>query len=410
MRSNTLRGLAAILGLALLATACGGDDDDAAGDDGGSDAPAESTTTTEAAYQLAEPLRIVAVISDPGGTDENAVPDFNDAIRMAVEEINSGGGIGGQEVEFEAVETLAVGDSITSSLNRALDMDPDVLLGPVSSTALLAMAEQVDAAGIPMIHNATEPQAALDGEAGSPWIFGNRPSNSGAAAIAATYAVEELGAESLGQLHVNTAFGETGAEAQAEAAEEAGAEIAAERSFEFNATDLTEAVLAMEDVDAILDWGTPATVGLAVNTLAQQGLVDIPHIGPGSIGFSFFSEIVGDESLLEGTLGVIDCNPAGDDREDVQAWHDRYVDEYGYEPSYASAEMYDAVHMVKQIVDEAQAADPATIRDGLTALDGYEGVCATEYRNDNNILHHESVVARFEDGGLVTEESYTDIG
>src|SRR5690606_27909668 len=175
----------------------------------------------------------------------------------------------------------------------------------------------VDAAGVPMIHNTTEPKVAGDGEAGSPWIFGNRPPNDGAARIAARYAVEELGAEEIGQLYVNTAFGQSGNEAQDAEIEELGAEVAAERSFEFNATDLTEAVLAMEDVDVVLDWGTPATVGLAVNTLAQQGLADVPHIGPGSVGFSFFADIVGDESLLEGVLGVVDCNPADDDREGV---------------------------------------------------------------------------------------------
>ena len=395
-----------LLALSLIAAACGGDDDE---DDGDEAAAEETTTTTSApAYQLPEPLRIVAVISEPGGSDENAVPDFVDGIEMAVGEINDAGGVGGHPVEFEAVETLAVGDTITNSLNLALERDPDVLLGPVSSTAVLAMAADVDAAQVPMIHNTTEPKVVGDGEAGSEWIFANRPLNDEAARIAARYAVDELGAENIGQLYVDTAFGQAGDAAQDDEIEELGAEVGEERSFEFNATDLTEAALAMEDVDAILDWGTPATVGLAVNTLAQQGLSETPHIGPGSIGFSFFADIVGDETLLEGVLGVIDCNPADDDREGVAAWHDTFVEEYGYEPSYASAQMYDSVYMVKSIVDEAQAADPATIQQGLASLDGFEGKCAT-YSNENNVLQHSSVVARFEDGGLVTEATYDDL-
>jgi branched-chain amino acid transport system substrate-binding protein len=397
------RALAAVLGVSLVAAACGGDDDSAE-DDAATDA--ETTTTTAAPeYALPEPLRIVAVISEPGGSDENAVPDFIDAIEMAIGEINDAGGVGGQPIEFEAVETLAVGDTILNSLNLALEKDPDVILGPVSSTAVLAMAEAVDAAQVPMIHNTTEPKVVADGEAGSDWIFANRPLNDEAAAVAARYAVEELGAENVGQLYVDTAFGQAGNSAQDTEIEDLGAEVGEERSFEFNATDLTEAVLAMEDADAILDWGTPATVGLAVNTLAQQGLIDIPHIGPGSVGFSFFADIVGDESLLEGVLGVIDCNPADDDREGVAAWHDAYVEEHGYEPSYASAQMYDSVYIVKSIVDEAQAADPETIQQGLASLDGFEGKCTT-YSNDNNVLQHSSVVARFEDGALVTEQTY----
>jgi ABC-type branched-subunit amino acid transport system substrate-binding protein len=397
--------MGSMLGLSLVVAACGGDDESADGDDAAAD---ETTTTTAPAYELAEPLRIVAVISEPGGSDENAVPDFIDAIDMAVGEINDAGGVGGHPIEFESVETLAVGDSILNSLNLALEKDPDVILGPVSSTAVLAMAAEVDAAQVPMIHNTTEPKVVADGEAGSDWIFANRPLNDEAARIAARYAVEELGAENIGQLYVSTAFGQAGNAAMDDEIEELGAEVGEERSFEFNATDLTEASLAMEDADVILDWGTPSTVGLAVNTLAQQGLSETPHIGPGSVGFSFFSSIVGDETLLEGVLGVIDCNPADDDREGVAAWHDTFVDTYDYEPSYASAQLYDAVYMVKSIVDEAQKADPATVQQGLAELDGFEGKCAT-YSNTNNVLQHSSVVARFEDGGLVTEKTYDDL-
>lgn len=405
MGRRSHRVMGSLLGLSLVVAACGGDDDSAEGDDAGAD---ETTTTTVAAYDLAEPLRIVAVISEPGGSDENAVPDFIDAIDMAVGEINDAGGVGGHPIEFESVETLAVGDSILNSLNLALEKEPDVILGPVSSTAVLAMAAEIDAAQVPMIHNTTEPKVVADGEAGSDWIFANRPLNDEAARIAARYAVEELGAENIGQMYVSTAFGQAGNAAMDEEIEELGAEVGEERSFEFNATDLTEVSLAMEDADVILDWGTPSTVGLAVNTLAQQGLSETPHIGPGSVGFSFFSSIVGDETLLEGVLGVIDCNPADDDREGVAAWHDAFVDTYDYEPSYASAQLYDAVYMVKSIVDEAEAADPATIQQGLASLDGFEGKCAT-YSNENNVLQHSSVVARFEDGGLVTEKTYDDL-
>src|SRR5690606_14166781 len=141
-RSHRLLG--SLLALSLLAAACGDDDgDDAAADES---AGGETTTTTAPAYELPEPLRIVAVISEPGGSDENAVPDFIDAIEMAVGEVNDAGGVGGQPVEFESVETLAVGDTISNSLNLALEKDPDVILGPVSSTAVLAMAADLDAA------------------------------------------------------------------------------------------------------------------------------------------------------------------------------------------------------------------------------------------------------------------------
>lgn len=412
MNRRGRRAACVLLGLALLTTACGDDDDEGASAEGADSGDGgDTTTTTVAEYSLDEPVKLVAVISDEGSSnDPNAVGDFNDGIRMAIDEINAAGGIGGQEVSFEAIETLAVGDTIESSLNLALEEQPTALLGPVSSTALLAMSEQVDQAGVPMIHDTTEPRAVADGEAGSPWIFSMRPTNNEAAAVAARYAVEELDAQELGLLYVNASFGQNGAEAITAEAEDLGAEIAEERSFEFDADDLTEPVLAMEDVDAILDWGTPNTVSLARTTLAQQGLVETPYIGPGSMGFSsFYSNI--DPAALEGVYGVLDCNPVGDEREAVTGWASRFEEEYGYAPSYASAQMYDAVYVIKHVIDEAQAATPEAIRDGLTNLSGYDtGMCSTEYVNDNNVLAHEASVVQFSDGEPETVQQYDELG
>lgn len=424
----------ALASMSLLAAACGSDDEssdaadttaaetaDTTATEGAETTAAPETTeaaaettaggadTTEAAageeFTLDGPINLVGLISDPGGTDQNAVPDFNNGIRLAVDEINAAGGIGGQELTYEAIETLATGDSVINSLNLALEKSPTVLLGPASSTALLAITERVDQAGVPMIHTTTEPKAVHDGEAGSQWIFSNRPSNAGAAALAVQYAVEELGATELGLMHVNTSFGEGGAAAQKEAATAAGATIAAEQAFEFNATDLVNAALAMDGVDAILDWGTPGTVGLAVNTLAQQGLGDIPHIGPGSVGFGFFTSIVGDPALLEGMYGVVDCNPAGDDRPIAQDFVTAYTEAYGSAPSYAAAEQYDTVYMIAEAITNTQSLDPDVIRQGIEELAGFEGVCAT-YTQDNGLLNNSSVVAKFEDGALVTQKAY----
>jgi len=370
----------------------------------------ESTETSAAdgppEYTLDAPIVIDSLISDPGGTDQNAVADFNNGARLAIEEINAAGGIGGQQIEFKAIETPPTGDAVVNSLNLALEDKPTVLLGPASSTALLAITGKVDAAGVPMIHTTVEPKAVHDGEAGSKWVFGNRPSNDGAATVAAKYAIEELGAKNIGLMYTNTSFGTSGAAAQKAAIEEGGATVSADESFEFNATDLTNTALAMEGSDAILDWGTPGTVGLAVNTLAQQGLSDIPHIGPGSVGFGFFSAIVGDASLLDGVLGVVDCNPVGDDRAEAKTFVDAYTAAYDTPPSYASAEMYDTVYMIKYVIDQAGKADAESIRAGLEGLKGYTGVCSDSYENINGVLSHSVSVAKFVDGVLETQKVY----
>lgn len=401
MASTSRRLGTAILVLGLLTTACSRDDDS------GSEEGPTSTVALEVEaskdFRLDAPVKVVAMISDPeNSSDGNAIADFNDGARMAIEEINEAGGLGGQDIELVTIDTPPVGDEVVNAFNLAVAEKPTVILGPVSSTATLAIAERVADEMIPLIHNSTDPALATDGEAGNEWVFASRPRNDEAAAAAATFLTEELGATNVGILSVNASFGQQGVEA---AKEVLGDAAGAERSFEFNATNLTEPIQAIEGSDAILDWGTPNTLAASVVTSAQQG-IDVPHMGPGSIGFASFKSGVGDDSVLENVYGTVDCIPTDDERDYVSDWADRFEAEFGYAPSYSSAELYDSVYMLRRVIEDAESVDAAAIRDGLADIEFDKGMCAVSYRNDNGFLIQESTVGRYQDGEFLAVKRY----
>lgn len=374
------------------------------------DTKAEGTTTTAAAevpkakdFKLDAPVKIVALISDPtNSSDPNAVGDFNDGAKMAIDEINEAGGLGGHPIEFKAIDTPPVGDQVVNSLNLALEEKPTVLVGPVSSSATLSITPKVAEAQIPLIHNSTDPGLATDGKGGNEWVFASRPRNDEAAKIGARFLAEELKASKIGLLGVTVSFGQQGLTA---AKEVLGDKVGTERTFEFNATNLTEPVQAMQGMDAIFDWGTPNTLAATVVTAGQQGL-DIPHMGPGSIGFASFKKGVGDDALLANVYGTVDCNPLDDDRKAVTEWAGRFESKFGYKPSYSAAELYDTVYMIRQIVEEKESAAPADIRDGLKSISYDKGMCATEYKNVDGFLSQESTIGRYKDGEFVTVKRY----
>jgi branched-chain amino acid transport system substrate-binding protein len=402
------RVIAMATGLAvagLVAGACGSDSD--SGSSTPSSNVAQSTIAPAADITLPAPVSLVSVISDPSNSkDPNAIADFNDGIKLAVEQINAAGGIGGHDVAFEAIDTSPTDpNAATNSLNIAIGKNPTAILGPISSTTALAVAPRIGEAGIPTIANTVEPRLAKNAQ-GNQWLYVNRPVNTETGAIAGQFAVEELGAEKVGIMSTNTTFGSQGVEGIKAGVTEAGGEVTAERSFEFNATDLTEPVTAMQDTDAVVDWGTPNTLALSVTTFAQQGLLDKPHIGPGSVGFPSFVKAVGDNSLLDNVYGTLDCNPTDDPRETTQQFAAAFESKYGYAPSYAAAEMYDAVFMLRNIIETAKAADAATIQSGLNSIDWDGGVCAKTYSNNENFLVHQAVMAKFEDGKPVTVKEY----
>lgn len=401
MTANSRRLAAVLLALGLVTTACSRGDDSDADDAPSTTVPAEVEASKD--FELDEPVKLVAMISDPtNSSDGNAIADFNDGARMAIDEINEAGGLGGHDIELVTIDTPPVGDAVVNALNLAVAENPTAILGPVSSTATLAITERVAEEEIPLIHNSTDPALATDGEAGNEWVYASRPRNDEAASVAASFLTEELGAENVGLLSVNASFGQQGVAA---AKEELGSAAGAERSFEYNATNLSEPIQAVADSDAVLDWGTPNTLAASVVTAAQQGL-DVPYMGPGSIGFASFKTGVGDDSVLANVYGTVDCIPTDDERDYVAEWAGRFEAEFGYTPSYSAAELYDSVFLLRHVIEAAESADPAAIRDGLASIDLATGMCAVTYRNDNGFLSQESTVGRYEDGEFVAVKRY----
>lgn len=399
---------------ALVFAGCGSSGDSKASDDPAAKDDSEPTGTEFAAapskdFDLDAPVKIVAIISDPGD-DPNAVPDFNDGARMAIDEINAAGGLGGHDIEFEAITTPPYGD-ITDSLNEALDKGPTVIVGPVSSTTLDTISSKIDEAGVPVLHDATAEEAALGGPNGSEWIFALRPFNSALATTSAAFALNELDAKTGGIMYLNAAFGTDSEAASKKAFTDGGGTIDVDEAFEADQTDFSKEIQKMKGLDVVFDWGTPATLAATTTGFAQQGLTDIPRLAAGSIAFSSFYTGVEDESLLDNLYGVVDCNPVGDDRPDVQDWVKRYDDTYDYLPSYSSAQLYDGVYMLRQVIEDAESASPEDIRDGLQKIDYEGGMCAEQYtdRDANNVLFDEATAIKFEDGKPVSLEHYTDI-
>ncbi|MCW2548586.1 MAG: amino acid/amide transporter substrate-binding protein family [Mycobacterium sp.] len=401
-RSPALALTACAASAVLMVSACGSSSSSATKPAAkGSAAPA--SLSPAGSFTLDTPVKIVSIISSKG-QDSFAVSDFNDGIQLAISEINAAGGIGGHPVEFQAIATPPYGD-ITNAFNQAVAAKPSLIIGPVSSTTLLTIAKQVDKVSIPVISDATDPNAALDGSAGSKWLFGIRPFNSVQAADAIDYLTNELNAKKVGLMYFNAAFGLEGAKAAKSELAKNGATVSKEVPFDVNAKDLTSQVQSMKGSDAVFDWGTPDSLTTAVLDFAQQGLADVPHIGPGSVGYDSFVK-AGDPSTLDNAYGVLDCNPNDDPRPATKAWTQRFVNKYGYRPAYSAAELYDAVMITRSIIEKTQKADPETIRAGLSSLDYKDGVCATEYKNNDNVLSDQDVVVSLKGANWTTKKTY----
>ncbi|MCH1490383.1 MAG: ABC transporter substrate-binding protein [Ilumatobacteraceae bacterium] len=136
---------ALVVGLALVAGACG-DSDDAA------EEPAEEPAAEEAAEEPAAEaagdgvLRLGGLLPETGNLAFLGPPEFA-GVELAVAEINAGGGVNGADVEWLPGDSGDNGDVANATVDRLLAEDVDAFIGAASSGVSLTVIDKITNAG-----------------------------------------------------------------------------------------------------------------------------------------------------------------------------------------------------------------------------------------------------------------------
>ena len=213
------------------------------------------------------------------------MPFLADGAQMAIDELNEAGGVGGQAVEEE----------------------PTAMLGLPSSGQVLAVAQRVGDAQIPMLYGATAPQALVgaEGSVANDYGFLMRPPQHEVSGALVRFAAEGLGVEKIGLVCVNNPFGDAGCGVAEETAEEIGATIVFTETVEQDATDFSGTVVELRSAgaEAVVSYVFPNAVGALHNALADNDL-DVPHVSGSSSLIAFTGAITsGNFDNLQG-IGV----------------------------------------------------------------------------------------------------------
>jgi branched-chain amino acid transport system substrate-binding protein len=389
-----------LLVLALVAAAGGDDDSDDNGSTATTAAPGGTTGETGGDgggdCSLDGPVKIVGLAEKPP-EGPNAIPDTAEGWEMALEEI--GDTVCGQPLEFERFPASPTdGAAATNAYLQALDEEPAVIIGLPSSTAVLAAAPEVAKNGVPTIFMALAPQAFADAEAGSEWGFTIRPRNTSISTEVVKYAVEDLGAKRIALLCANNAFGTSGCDAAAAAAEDEGVEIVARESNETTDTDLTAKVTAIKNSnpDVVIAATFPNNLAVFYNQAADADL-NVPIFGGSSAGL--IQAALNADSRAN-AWGTDDCVPASDP--DTAEWKAKYEEKFGKKmigSGYAVAEAYDALMFSVKAIEEAGSTDPDAVAEAMRTLE-YDGVCTTYKADAGQGLHHATDIVKFDAEGV----------
>jgi branched-chain amino acid transport system substrate-binding protein len=370
-----------VAALALALAACGG----------GSSPTSASGSGTNSAHFLSSPLKIVFLWSIKG-EDSASADYYNQGGVMAVDQINKAGGVGGEKittVRFESSPLDPV-NVVTNFLN-AVGQKPAFIIGLVAPDAESASSD-VTKAGIPTFSITQDQNLNLGAKAGSPWLFSTVTNDGLQAAVASTFVADNLKAKSVGLLHTNESFGDTGSAIQQSYFQAHGIKIVADIPYAVDATDLTGPVLAVKSAQAVIDWGYPNPVAVQLNQFVQNG-ISVPTITGGAAPY------IVDGNLAKGAairkLYSIDpCNPTPTTPR-VTQWIKEFEAMYHAPPTASSAESYDAVYLAVAAIEKARSIDPDKVRSAIESLHYTNGICTNDYHADaaHDLMHSVTVIS-----------------
>lgn len=400
-RSPFARAAALVLAaVALAAVGCGGDD----GGDGGAGS-GEGT------------IKFGLI------TDITKFSDFGlrtqDAVELAVDQINEDGGINGAQVELVFADSA--GDpQEAATLTRRMARDDEVLAiwGPFTSGEVEVAFRVADQVELPIIAS-TSAKPGL--AAVSDWAFRNTATEDkvlepALAAFKERYDLQRVAIAYDAQEPVAKA---TGSIVFPMLAEKLGLEIVNADdpvTWETGAQNFSAQVTKLKGTgaEALLLGTTAEDAGRLAREMERQGL-DVPAVG----GVSMFNESlieVGGDAVEGWYSGQVFWKDSDDSEVQafVEAIRDRHRESFPQNPDPIpdSATWYDTAKATMQIAAEKgvtadtplEEARP-TIRDGWASLEGYEGVSGTTSIDEEGEGLKEIYVFEIKDGEWVNVAS-----
>ena len=349
----------------------------------------------------------IGFLADFSGPLAEFGPVIRTGVDLAIQHINEAGGVNGQDVILVTGDTRVDPTQGVEEARRLIDVEGvHAIVGPLSSTVTLAVAESVaGAAGVPVVSpSATSP--ALSSAEDSGYLFRSTTSDAAQGVVLAQLATDE-GLSNVAVIFRDDAYGQGLSDAFAAAF--SGTATAVAYSADGQISYLAELQQAAEGgADTLVAIGFP-----------DEALVFIREAIENEI-FSGFLFVDGTKSqdLIDG-IGAEYLNGfkgtapgSGPETPSAEAWNAGYIAEYGELPTLPFVrEAYDATIAIALAAEAAGSTDGAAIRDHLARIGapggdlfvpGPEGIAdALEAVRDGDDINYE---------GAATTLDWNDVG
>lgn len=289
------------------------------------------------------------------------------AAQIAVDEINEAGGINGYQVEFKAEDDQSDAEKSVNAYNSLKDWGMQVLMGTVTTTPCIAVADKTAEDGMFEITPSASSTDVIENDNVFQACFTDP--NQGTAS--AQYIADNNLGTKVAVIYDSSSVYSSGIEATfVEEAQNKGLEVVAEEAFTADSktdfsTQLQKAQSAGADLVFLPIYYTEASIILTqANGMGYE---------PAFFGVDGMDGILGvenfDTSLAEGVMLLTPFAADADD-EKTKAFVSTFKEKYGDVPNQFAADAYDAIYVIKAAIEQAGATPDMSASDLGTALTG----------------------------------------
>ena len=311
--------------------------------------------------------RLSGIHSDLGVAARNGA-------RLAVEDVNEDGGIGGAELKLLVENDENSPEGAIAADKKLISEGVVAIVGHITSTQTLAALPQLEERGIPLI-SPTASTPLLSGKSDN--FFRLNPPADMTAEIIGSYAGGSLGANRIAVVYDsdNAAYSLPYTEAFIDAARSHAAEVVLRESFSSSeAFDWPGIVEELEEAacDAVLIVASAADTALFARSAKSAG-ADF-HIL--SSGWAYTENLLlYGGSAAEGILFADSFNE-GIDREEFVRFERRYQERFGNVPNFAAVHGYEAILFLRKGLEMSRRENSKLI-EALSSIESMESLSGT---------------------------------
>ena len=335
--------------------------------------------------------------------------NFKNGVDLAVAEINAKGGILGRTIEITHADTQSNPGVARAQVQKALDGNPYVLLGPGFSGSVKVTASLAQQAGIAQIMGG---EAAELTQTGNPYLFRTSFGQQSTMPKVARYIAEDVKAKNVAVIWVNNDFGKGGRDTITKEFAKRGVKVVADISTEAGQADFAADVAKAKaaNPDALFVYLNEEESARILKELRRQN-VQVPLIGETTLTGQKVIELAGDAANgARGHVGLTTDAPVPA----LQQFRERFSKKYNYVPDHNGIKGYLAVYVVKAVTEKMGKVDPkefAKTLHGMTITPDQEpGILMETTYDQNGDIDRQSFMTEVVDGKQVVKAVLPKLG